>query len=79
MECYIFLNQQTVPGMIKVSFEVARGNFKTLFVVGSKKKKKHSKWIYLKGVTLAKSRHLGLREVKLKEDTFFPPQVKENL
>ena len=78
MECYIFLNQQTVPGMIKVSFEVARGNFKTLFVVGSKKKK-HSKWIYLKGVTLAKSRHLGLREVKLKEDTFFPPQVKENL
>ena len=77
MECYIFLNQQTVPGMIKVSFEVARGNFKTLFLVGSKKKK-NSKWIYLKGVTLATSRHhLGLREVKLKEDTFFSPQVKD--
>lgn len=30
-----------------------------------------------KGVTKAKFRHLGLREVKLKEDTFFP-QVKDN-
>ena len=29
-----------------------------------------------KGVTLAKSRHLGLREVKLKEDTFFFPKLR---
>ena len=66
-----FLKSADCPRNDKGIIKVAGGNFKTLFLVGSKKK--NSKWIYLKGVTLAKSRHLGLREVKLKEDTFFFP------
>ena len=72
-----FLKSADCPRNDKGIIKVAGGNFKTLFLVGSKKKK-NSKWIYLKGVTLATSRHhLGLREVKLKEDTFFSPQVKD--
>lgn len=66
-----FFKSADCPRNDKGIIKVARGNFKTLFLWAQKKK--HSKWIYLKGVTLAKSRHLGLREVKLKEDTFFFP------
>ena len=67
-----FLKSADCPRNDKDIIKVAGGNFKTLVLVGSKKKK-NSKWIYLKGVTLATSRHLGLREVKLKEDTSFSP------
>lgn len=67
-----FLKSADCPRNDKGIIKVAGGNFKTLFLVGSKKKKKkkHSKWIYLKGVTLATSRHLGLSEVR---GHFFPP------
>lgn len=69
-----FFKSADCPRNDKGIIKVARGNFKTLFLWAQKKK--HSKWIYLKGVTLAKSRHLGLREVKLKEDTFFFPKLR---
>lgn len=73
-----FFKSADCPRNDKGIIKVARDNFKTLFLVGSKKKKNTFKMDLFKGVTLAMSRHLGLREVKLKEDTFFS-QVKENL
>lgn len=75
-----FFKSADCPRNDKGIIKVARGNFKTLFLGGSKTKKNQTfKMDLFKGVTLAKSRHLGLREVKLKEDTFFFSQVKENL
>ena len=65
-----FFKSADCPRNDKGIIKVARGNFKTLFLWAQKKKKKHSKWIYLKGVTLATSRHLGLSEVR---GHFFPP------
>ena len=44
-----FFKSADCPRNDKGIIKGARGNFKTLFLVGSKtKKKKHSKWIYLK-------------------------------
>ena len=40
MECYIFLNQQTVPGMIKVSLKEQGVTLKHYFLWAQKQKKK---------------------------------------
>ena len=60
MECYIFLNQQTVPGMIKVSLKEQGVTLKHYFLWAQKQKNQTFKMDLFKGVTLAKSRHLGL-------------------
>ena len=55
-----FFKSADCPRNDKGIIKGARGNFKTLFLVGSKQKNQTFKMDLFKGVTLAKSRHLGL-------------------